>query len=84
MASNVHQGGVAYFLYSDVFSPQSKVSHFNKAVDRIKRDQRCIDVLGDPKKISAHGEETWNRWRRARPIAYGPISLAMLNGEEAD
>jgi mitochondrial import inner membrane translocase subunit TIM21 len=64
------QGAIGYFLFTDVFSPDSKVAHFNRAVDRIKRDQACIDLLGDPKKISAHGEETWNKWRRARPISY--------------
>lgn len=63
------QGAVGYFLYSDVFSTDSKVAHFNRAVDRIKKDPRCLEVLGDAKKITAHGEETLNKWRRARPIA---------------
>ncbi|KAK2040348.1 TIM21-domain-containing protein [Colletotrichum somersetense] len=62
-------GGVVYVLWSDVFSPDSKVAHFNRVVDRIKSDPKCIEMLGDPKKISAHGEETNNKWRRARPIA---------------
>ncbi|TDZ22707.1 Mitochondrial import inner membrane translocase subunit TIM21 [Colletotrichum orbiculare MAFF 240422] len=48
---------------------QFKTAHYNRAVDRIRSDQRCIELLGDPKKISAHGEETYNKWRRARPIA---------------
>jgi import inner membrane translocase subunit TIM21 len=26
--------------------------------------------MGDAKKITAHGEETLNKWRRARPVAY--------------
>lgn len=63
------QGGVAYFLFQDVFSPDSKVSHFNRAVKRIKKDPRCLELLGDGNKIEAFGEETWNKWRRARPIA---------------
>ncbi|KAF4487008.1 Mitochondrial import inner membrane translocase subunit TIM21 [Colletotrichum fructicola Nara gc5] len=46
-----------------------KTAHFNRVVDRIKSDAKCIDLLGDPKKISAHGDETYNKWRRARPIA---------------
>ncbi|KAH8804943.1 TIM21-domain-containing protein [Xylogone sp. PMI_703] len=62
-------GGVAYFMYTDVFSPDSKTSHFNRAVDQVKRDSRCIELLGDSKKITAYGEPTWNKWRRARPIA---------------
>ncbi|KAK1988927.1 TIM21-domain-containing protein [Colletotrichum cereale] len=60
---------MVYVLWSDVFSPDSKVAHFNRVVDRIKSDPKCIEMLGDSKKISAHGEETNNKWRRARPIA---------------
>ncbi|KAI1130552.1 import inner membrane translocase subunit tim-21 [Nemania abortiva] len=62
-------GGVGYFLYQDVFSPDSKTAYFNRVVDRIKKDPACLAVLGDAKKITAHGEETANKWRRARPIA---------------
>ncbi|KAK6081050.1 hypothetical protein SCUP515_03192 [Seiridium cupressi] len=62
-------GGVGYFLYTDVFSPDSKTAYFNRAVDRIKKDQDCLALLGDAKKLTAHGEETYNKWRRARPIA---------------
>ncbi|KAF6813743.1 mitochondrial import inner membrane translocase subunit Tim [Colletotrichum sojae] len=69
LAGLVVTGGVAYFLYTDVFSLDSKTAHFNRVVDRIKSDPTCIELLGDPKKISAHGEETNNKWRRARPIA---------------
>lgn len=67
---NSIQGGVGYFLWHDVFSPDSKISQFNRAVDKIKDDPRCLELLGDPKKIRAHGEETFNKWRRARPVAY--------------
>ncbi|KAI0008792.1 import inner membrane translocase subunit tim-21, mitochondrial [Xylariaceae sp. FL0662B] len=62
-------GGVTYFLFQDVFSPESKTAWFNRAVDRIKKDPECIRLLGDSNKITAHGEETMNKWRRARPIA---------------
>ncbi|KAI0852581.1 mitochondrial import inner membrane translocase subunit TIM21 [Daldinia vernicosa] len=62
-------GGVGYFLYTDVFSPDSKTAYFNRAVDRIKKDPECVRLLGDSKKIIAHGEETMNKWRRARPIS---------------
>ncbi|KJZ79833.1 Mitochondrial import inner membrane translocase subunit TIM21 [Hirsutella minnesotensis 3608] len=62
-------GGVGYFLWTDVFSPDSKISQFNRAVDRIKKDPRCVELLGEPKKIIAHGDETFNKWRRARPVA---------------
>ncbi|KAH6632660.1 TIM21-domain-containing protein [Chaetomium tenue] len=62
-------GGVGYVLYSEVFSPDSKTTYFNRAVDRIRKDPRCLELLGDGKKITAFGEETHNKWRRARPLA---------------
>jgi import inner membrane translocase subunit TIM21 len=68
--ANIVQGGVAYFMYTEVFSLDSKTSHFNRAVDQVKKDSRCTDLLGNSKKIIAYGEPTWNKWRRARPIAY--------------
>ncbi|KAM0524589.1 hypothetical protein ACHAPE_000687 [Trichoderma viride] len=64
----VATGFVTYFLWSDVFSPESKTRQFNRAVDKIKKDHRCLELLGDANKISAHGDETFNKWRRARPI----------------
>jgi import inner membrane translocase subunit TIM21 len=69
MVGIVLTGGVGYFLWTDVFSPDSKISQFNRVVDRIRKDQRCLELLGDGKKITAHGEETMNKWRRARPVA---------------
>lgn len=60
---------MAYFLFKEVFSPDSKISYLNRAISRIKKDQRCLELLGDSNKITAYGEETWNKWRRARPIA---------------
>ncbi|KAM5348164.1 hypothetical protein ACJ41O_007988 [Fusarium nematophilum] len=72
-------GGVGYFLWTDVFSPDSKISQFNRAVDKIKDDPRCLEVLGDPKKITAHGDETFNKWRRARPVASSESTDAKGN-----
>ena len=43
--------------------------------DKIKKDPRCIELLGDSKKIIAHGDETFNKWRRARPVAYEPSCI---------
>ncbi|KAF4126677.1 mitochondrial import inner membrane translocase subunit TIM21 [Geosmithia morbida] len=62
-------GGVTYFLWTDVFSPDSKIAHFNRAVDKIRADPRLRELLGSSRKITAHGDETFNKWRRARPVA---------------
>ncbi|KAH8659268.1 TIM21-domain-containing protein [Tricladium varicosporioides] len=76
--------GVVYVMYTEVFSPESKTHHFNLAVDQVKRDSRCTELLGNSKKIIAYGEPTWNKWARARPIAsriekdrYGKDHLIM-------
>lgn len=62
-------GAVVALLYTEVFSYDSKTSHFNRAADRIKRDPKCIELLGDSKKIQAFGEPSWSRWARNRVIA---------------
>ena len=64
------QGGVIYFLYSEVFAADSKTRHFNRAVDRVRGDVRALELLGSGQKIRAFGEPTSNKWARARPIAY--------------
>lgn len=56
-------------MYTEVFSPDSKTAHFGRAVDQVKNDPRCTEILGDSKKITAFGEASWNKWRRNRPIA---------------
>ncbi|KAI9888120.1 MAG: hypothetical protein M1823_000055 [Watsoniomyces obsoletus] len=62
-------GGVLTVLYLEVFSTDSKTTQFNRAVDRIKKDPRCLEVLGNAKKIKAYGEPTSNRLSRNRPLA---------------
>ncbi|KAF1811972.1 TIM21-domain-containing protein [Eremomyces bilateralis CBS 781.70] len=62
-------GGVSYFLYKEVFATDSKTRVFDRAVERIKDDPNCVRILGDPKKIYAHGEASWNKWTRNRSIA---------------
>jgi len=69
-AANTTQAGVAYLMYTEVFSLDSKTAHFNRAVDQVKEDSRCTELLGNSKKITAYGEPTSNKWRRARPIAF--------------
>ncbi|PQE33195.1 Mitochondrial import inner membrane translocase subunit tim21 protein [Rutstroemia sp. NJR-2017a WRK4] len=63
------QGGVIYLLYTEVFSPESKISYFNRAADQVKNDPRCTEILGNSKKIRAYGEPTSSKWARAGPIA---------------
>jgi hypothetical protein len=67
-------------MYTEVFSLDSKTSHFNRAVDRVKKDPQCVELLGNSKKIIAYGEPTWNKWRRARPIAYVWSARVLIQG----
>ncbi|KAI1909417.1 mitochondrial import inner membrane translocase subunit tim21 [Ophidiomyces ophidiicola] len=69
LAGVVMTGAVFTFLYTDVFAPDSKTRTFNRVVDRIKDDPKCIEALGNPKEIRAYGEASWNKWTRNRPIA---------------
>lgn len=54
----------------EVFAPDSRTWQFNRAVERVKNDSRCLELLGSSKKIKAYGETTANKWTRNRPIAY--------------
>jgi mitochondrial import inner membrane translocase subunit TIM21 len=61
---------VTYFLYQELFAPDSKTVQFNHAVDRVKASQECRDLLGPSRKMRAYGEPTTSKWARARPLAY--------------
>ncbi|KAF2198472.1 TIM21-domain-containing protein [Delitschia confertaspora ATCC 74209] len=69
IAGVVMTSAVGYVLYTEVFSTDSKTSHFNRATDQIRRDPRCTKLLGDGDKITAHGEPSWSRWARNRTLA---------------
>ncbi|KAF2091640.1 TIM21-domain-containing protein [Saccharata proteae CBS 121410] len=62
-------GAVTYFIYHEIISPEGTTNQFARAVDKIKNDEKCVELLGDKKKIKAYGEPSWNRWQRNRPIA---------------
>lgn len=59
-----------YLLWAGVFFIESKFTHFNGAVHRTKRNTRCLELPRDSKKLTAHNEETYSEWRKARPISY--------------
>lgn len=61
---------VSYFLYQELFAVDSKTRQFNHAVDRVKADSRCRELLGPSNKIVAYGEPTSSKWARARPLAH--------------
>lgn len=68
--ANQGKGGVGYVMYTEVFALDSKTNHFNYAVNRVRKDSRCTELLGDSKNISAYGEGGGHgNWRMARPIA---------------
>jgi len=68
-------GAVAYILYLEVFSTDSKTAVFNRAADRVRKDPTCLSLLAGEggmhtkREISAYGEPSWSRWARNRTIA---------------
>lgn len=61
---------VGYLLYQELFAYDSKTRQFNRAVDRIKADPKCREILGPANKIKAYGERPTSRWARAGPLAH--------------
>ena len=60
---------VVTVLYTDVFSPSSHITQYNHAVDRVREDRKCQELLGSTKSISALGPATGTSWIRQRPQA---------------
>jgi hypothetical protein len=73
-------------MWTDVFSPESRTNQFNRAVRRIKRDSKCIELLGDARKMKAHGDTAWSTLRRPRerPAAYVvlPAGVCQTSGTD--
>ncbi|OJD29582.1 mitochondrial import inner membrane translocase subunit tim21 [Diplodia corticola] len=61
-------GAVGYVIYSEVLSPEGTTNQYHRALKRIKEDPKCVELLGDPKKIVAHGEVFHSRMARAWSI----------------
>ena len=64
------QGAIGTFVYLDIVSPDSTTNWVSRAHDRVKKDRRCVALLGGG-RIKAYGEPTENRWARNR---YVPLS----------
>ncbi|KAK3626308.1 mitochondrial import inner membrane translocase subunit tim21 [Elasticomyces elasticus] len=69
-------GTVAYVLYLEVFSTNSKVAVFNRAADQVRKDPKCIELLAGSdgmrhtkREISAYGEPSWSKWARNRTVS---------------
>lgn len=75
-------GGVATVLYLEVFSSDSKTAVYNRAVERVRTDPKCIELLagrGKGGEIEAWGENRVRNSRFARDhIAYVASSPAYL------
>lgn len=67
--ANLQKCGVGYFLFADVFSPDSKTSHFNRATTAIRAHPECQRLLGPGSEIAAHGEASWSRLARNRYLS---------------
>ena len=61
---------MGYFLYQEVFSPDSVTSHYSDAVEEVRASPRARELLGPGNQIIAFGEPTHSRWSRRMPIAY--------------
>lgn len=60
---------MAYFLFSDVFSPNSKTAYFNEATEKVRQDPRCQKLLGEGSQIAAYGESSFSRYAKNRFIS---------------
>ncbi|CAO3596749.1 unnamed protein product [Absidia cylindrospora] len=60
--------GLAYYIGSELFSSDSSTNIFSDAVDRARKNQELVDLLGTP--IKAHGAPSRNRMKRNRRIQY--------------
>jgi len=77
-------------MYTEVFSLDSKTAHFNRAVNQVKKDPRCLELLGDSNKIVAHGQgQVPKGWRHDRQISYVvrkssvlELVLTLVQGED--
>ncbi|KAF7724357.1 hypothetical protein EC973_001145 [Apophysomyces ossiformis] len=61
-------GALVYFVGSELFGSQSSTSIFSDAVDRVRKNEELVEILGEP--IKGHGEPSRNRMRRNRRIRY--------------
>ncbi|KAI9346645.1 TIM21-domain-containing protein [Pilaira anomala] len=57
---------IVYYIGSELFGSQSATSIFSDAVDRIRKHEELVSVLGEP--IKGHGEPSRNSRRRNRRI----------------
>ncbi|KAG0181520.1 mitochondrial import inner membrane translocase subunit tim21 [Apophysomyces sp. BC1034] len=61
-------GALVYFVTSELFGSQSSTSIFSDAVDRVRKNEELVEMLGEP--IKGHGEPSRNRMKRNRRIRY--------------
>ncbi|KAK7733603.1 mitochondrial import inner membrane translocase subunit tim21 [Botryosphaeria dothidea] len=58
------QGAVGYVIYTEVLSPEGTTNQYHRALKKIKEDSKCVELLGDPRKIVARGEQFRSRHKR--------------------
>ncbi|KAF4308533.1 Mitochondrial inner membrane translocase complex subunit Tim21 [Botryosphaeria dothidea] len=61
-------GAVGYVIYTEVLSPEGTTNQYHRALKKIKEDSKCVELLGDPRKIVARGEQFRSRMARAWSI----------------
>ncbi|KAK8207475.1 mitochondrial import inner membrane translocase subunit TIM21 [Phyllosticta capitalensis] len=51
IAGIVATGALVYVMFTEIISPEGTTNQLHRALDKIKKDPRCVEVLGDPKQI---------------------------------
>ncbi|KAK7523624.1 inner membrane translocase subunit tim21 [Phyllosticta citriasiana] len=56
IAGVVATGALVYILFTEIISPEGTTNQFHRALNKVKSDPRCVELLGDPKQIVEFSE----------------------------
>lgn len=54
-----------YFIFKELFSSNSPLGVFNRALERCQKDSRVLDALGEPIKVFGEGRRRRNHFSQA-------------------
>ncbi|KAK7539694.1 TIM21-domain-containing protein [Phyllosticta citribraziliensis] len=64
VAGIVATGALVYIMFTEIISPEGTTNQLHRALNKIKNDSRCVEVLGDPKQIVEFSENPNPRARQ--------------------